>query len=117
MLFTVPRYLQKFASHVLVSVLNSSRTKRAAYDLAMRIARGHVRQQWDGKTTAPQSVLYGALHAMVLRPILNKSDSTNWSWGQRRRRLPAETAALWHMYGVNVVEMYGQTEEAGGIIA
>jgi long-chain acyl-CoA synthetase len=31
--------------------------------------------------------------------------------------LPAETAALWHMYGVNVVEMYGQTEEAGGIIA
>src|SRR5262249_15012737 len=27
------------------------------------------------------------------------------------------TAALWHMYGVNVVEMYGQTEEAGGIIA
>ena len=31
--------------------------------------------------------------------------------------LPAETMALWHMYGVNVVEMYGQTEEAGGIIA
>ena len=25
--------------------------------------------------------------------------------------------ALWHMYGVNVVEMYGQTETAGGIIA
>ena len=31
--------------------------------------------------------------------------------------LPAETMALWHMYGVNVVEMYGQTEGAGGIIA
>ena len=31
--------------------------------------------------------------------------------------MPAETATLWHMYGVNVVEMYGQTEEAGGIIA
>ena len=25
--------------------------------------------------------------------------------------------ALWHIYGVNVVEMYGQTEDAGGIIA
>jgi long-chain acyl-CoA synthetase len=25
--------------------------------------------------------------------------------------------ALWHIYGVNVVEMYGQTEEAGGIIS
>ena len=31
-LFTVPRYLQKFASHVLVGVLNSSRLKRAAYE-------------------------------------------------------------------------------------
>ena len=25
--------------------------------------------------------------------------------------------ALWHMYGVNVVEMYGQTETAGGIVS
>jgi long-chain acyl-CoA synthetase len=25
--------------------------------------------------------------------------------------------ALWHIYGVNLVEMYGQTEEAGGIIS
>lgn len=117
-LFTVPRYLQKFASHVLVSVLNSSRVKRASYDLAMRIARSHVPRQWDGKTMAPQSALYGALHAMVLRPILNKLGFDKLelvvSGGAG---LPAETAALWHMYGVNVVEMYGQTEEAGGIIA
>jgi long-chain acyl-CoA synthetase len=117
-LFTVPRYLQKFASHVLVSVLNSSRVKRASYDLAMRIARSHVPRQWDGKTMAPQSVLYSALHAMVLRPILNKLGFDKLelvvSGGAG---LPAETAALWHMYGVNVVEMYGQTEEAGGIIA
>ena len=31
--------------------------------------------------------------------------------------LPAETMAVWHMLGVNVCEMYGQTETAGGIIA
>jgi len=31
--------------------------------------------------------------------------------------LPAETMAVWHMLGVNVVEMYGQTETAGGIVA
>jgi long-chain acyl-CoA synthetase len=30
--------------------------------------------------------------------------------------LPLETMALWQMFGVNVVEMYGQTETAGGII-
>ena len=43
---------------------------------------------------------------------------TSWSWWsavvRRYRRRPP---SLWQIYGVNVVEMYGQTEEAGGIIA
>ena len=30
--------------------------------------------------------------------------------------LPPETAALWQVWGINVVEIYGQTETAGGII-
>ena len=52
------------------------------------------------------------------RPILNKLgfDQAR-AGGERRRAAAAETMALWHMYGVNVVEMYGQTEGAGGIIA
>ena len=65
-----------------------------------------------------RTLLYGVLHASVFRPILNKLGFDKLelvvSGGAG---LPAETAALWHMYGVNVVEMYGQTEEAGGIIA
>lgn len=117
-MFTVPRYLQKFASHILVGILNSSRLKRAAYDFAMGVARSHVRLQWEGKTAPAQSMLYGTMHALILRPILNKLGFDKLelvvSGGAG---LPAETAALWHMYGVNVVEMYGQTEEAGGIIA
>ncbi len=117
-LFTVPRYLQKFASHVLVGVLNSSRLKRAVYDRAMSFARAHVRRQWDGKTTGAQEVVYRAISALVFRPILNKLGFDKLelvvSGGAG---LPAETCALWHMYGVNVVEMYGQTEEAGGIIS
>jgi long-chain acyl-CoA synthetase len=117
-MFTVPRYLQKFASHVLVAVLNSSRLKRAAYDSAMRFAQIYVRSRWDGQTTMAQDLLYGILRVGVFRPILNKLGFDKLelvvSGGAG---LPAETAALWHMYGVNVVEMYGQTEEAGGIIA
>ena len=54
----------------------------------------------------------------MFRPILNKLGFDRLelvvSGGAA---LPAETTALWHMYGVNVVEMYGQTEEAGGIVA
>ena len=117
-MFTVPRYLQKFASHILVGILNSTRLKRAAYDFAMDVARSHVRHRWDGKSAPARSALYGAVHAMILRPVLNKLGFDKLelvvSGGAG---LPAETAALWHMYGINVVEMYGQTEEAGGIIA
>jgi long-chain acyl-CoA synthetase len=117
-MFTVPRYLQKFASHILVGILNSSRLKRAAYDFATDVARSHVRHRWEGKTALAQRVLYSAVHSMILRPILNKLGFDKLelvvSGGAG---LPAEIAALWHMYGVNVVEMYGQTEEAGGIIA
>jgi long-chain acyl-CoA synthetase len=117
-LFTVPRYLQKFASHVLVGMLNSTMAKRVIYDLAMRFARAHARRRWDGNVTAAQDALYRTLRALVFRPILNKLGFDKLelvvSGGAA---LPAETTALWQMYGVNVVEMYGQTEEAGGIIA
>jgi len=117
-LVTVPRYLQKFASHVLVSVLNSSKVKRAAYDAAMRFARRHAMRRWDGKTNAVQEALYRCLRAIVFKPILNKLGLDQLelviSGGAP---LSTETAALWQIYGVNVVEIYGQTEEAGGIIS
>jgi long-chain acyl-CoA synthetase len=56
--------------------------------------------------------------ALVFRPVLNKIGFNRLelvvSGGAP---LPAETMAVWHMLGVNVCEMYGQTETAGGIIA
>ena len=117
-MFTVPRYLQKFASHVLLGVLNSSTLKRAIYNAAMRFARNYARRRWDGTVGAFESQIYSALRCLVFHPILNKLGFARLelvvSGGAS---LPAETAALWQIYGVNVVEMYGQTEEAGGIIA
>jgi len=117
-LFTVPRYLQKFASQILVGVSNASKAKRVSYELAMHFARTHARARWNGGAGAAQEVMYRAFHAAVFRPILNKLGFDQLelvvSGGAP---LPAETMALWHMYGVNVVEMYGQTEGAGGIIA
>ena len=84
----------------------------------MRFARTHARARWNGGAGAAQEVMYRAFHAAVFRPILNKLGFDQLelvvSGGAP---LPAETMALWHMYGVNVVEMYGQTEGAGGIIA
>jgi long-chain acyl-CoA synthetase len=117
-LFTVPRYLQKFASHVLVGMLNSSALKRFIYQRAMQWTRSFVRRRWDGTATTVQVAINALLRVLVFRPILNKLGFAQLelvvSGGAA---LPAETTALWHIYGVNVVEMYGQTEEAGGIIA
>jgi long-chain acyl-CoA synthetase len=117
-LFTVPRYLQKFGSQILVGMLNSSRVKRLAYDATMRFARRHLRRRWDGTVTGPHNALYRACRAVIFAPILNKLGFDRIellvSGGAP---LPVETMALWQIFGVNVVEMYGQTEGGGGIIA
>jgi long-chain acyl-CoA synthetase len=117
MLFTVPRYLQKFAAQILVGIGNSSRLKRAAYHHAMRLARAHIRRRWAGAWSVAD-IAYVIAHAVVLRPILNKIGFDQLAIVLcGGAPLPPETMALWHMYGVNVVEMYGQTETAGGIVA
>jgi long-chain acyl-CoA synthetase len=117
-LFTVPRYLQKFASQILLGILNSTGVKRTAGNLALRFARGHARRRWQGGAHALRNLPYTICRAAVFRPILNKL-------GLDRLELlicagaplPHETMTFWQMLGVNVVEMYGQTETAGGIIS
>ena len=116
-LFTVPRYLQKFAAQILLGIGNSSAVKRKCYALAMKLARHYTPCRWNGSSKLG-AALYRVAHVLVFRPILNKLGFSELelviSGGAP---LPRETMALWHMYGVNVVEIYGQTETAGGIIA
>ncbi len=116
-LFTVPRYLQKFASQALVAVGNSSAVKRAAYGWAMRAGRRYARARWDGRASALDALAYAAARGAAFRPILNKLGFDELrlliSGGAP---LPPETMGLWQIWGVNVCEIYGQTEEAGAII-
>lgn len=79
-LFTVPRYLQKFASHVLVGMLNSSKAKRVTYDLAMRFARAHAKRRWSHETTAVQETLYRACRRRCSNRSSTSWASTDWSW-------------------------------------
>jgi long-chain acyl-CoA synthetase len=117
-LFTVPRYLQKFASRVLVAIMDSSWLKRRAYETAMAVGRRHARARWDGGMGAWQGAAYALCRAAVFRPLLSEL-------GLDELRLvicagaplPPETAALWQIWGVNLCEAYGQTEEAGAIIS
>jgi long-chain acyl-CoA synthetase len=115
-LFTVPRYLQKIASQLLVGIGSTSGIKRAAYEWAMRRARLQAKLRWDGQLA--ESPAYRLARALVFKPMLNQI-------GLNRLELvicggaplPAQTMALWQMWGVNVVEIYGQTETAGAIIS
>jgi long-chain acyl-CoA synthetase len=117
-LFTVPRYLQKLAAQILVQAGNTSAVKRLAYEQAMRFARGHAKRRWAGQTTRLSEAARAAWHAMVFKPVLNKIGFDKLELvASGGAPLPVETMAVWHMLGVNVCEMYGQTETAGGIIA
>jgi long-chain acyl-CoA synthetase len=122
-LFTVPRYLQKFASQMLVNVSNTSRFKRAAYDLAMRIGRASARRRWEhtaGPETAGAStaVMQALARALAFGPLLRKLGLDRielmLSGGAP---LAPETMALWQIWGVNLVEVYGQTETGGAFIS
>ncbi|MEJ2717470.1 MAG: AMP-binding protein, partial [Deltaproteobacteria bacterium] len=45
--FSVPRYLQKFASNILIGIESASPLKRTVYQVAATIGRKHVRNVWD----------------------------------------------------------------------
>ena len=115
-LFTVPRYLQKIASQLLVAIGSTSGVKRTVYDWAMRRARVHAQARWAGHEG--NAAAYELARALVFKPMLDPI-------GLARLELlicggaplPEQTMALWQMWGVNVVEIYGQTETAGGIIS
>jgi long-chain acyl-CoA synthetase len=115
-LFTVPRYLQKFASQALIGIASSSRVKRAAYEAALACGRRHARARWERGPHG--SLAYALARALVFRPLLAKLGLDEVElMVSGGAALPPETAALWQIWGVNTLEMYGQTEEAGAIIA
>ena len=115
-LFTVPRYLQKFAAQVLIGISGTSALKRLAYEAAMKIGRRRIRSVWDGENGVSPG--YALARLCVFRPMLEQLGLDKvelvLSGGAP---LPQETMALWQVWGVNVVEIYGQTEEAGAIIS
>jgi long-chain acyl-CoA synthetase len=115
-LVTVPRYLQKFASQVLIRIGSTTPVKALAYRLAMQVGRPHARARWEGKTGS--RLLYALARLLVFRPLLEQIGLDGVQLViAGGAPLPPETTALWHIWGVNLVEIYGQTEQAGAIIS
>jgi long-chain acyl-CoA synthetase len=117
-MFTVPRYLQKFAAGVLIGIENTSLLKRSVYNMAFAYGRRHSRRRWHGKVRAWNKLVYKLAYLVAFRPILNKM-----GFDQLRLVITGgaaagrELSALWQVWGPNMIEVYGQTETGGALIA
>jgi long-chain acyl-CoA synthetase len=108
---SVPRYWSKLASRVIVGIENSSALKRAAYHAAMKVGRAYRRRRWNGTKPFVLGTLYALAQLVVFDRMLKKL-------GLHRVRLalssgaplPEEVQALWQIWGVNLKNLYGQTE-------
>jgi long-chain acyl-CoA synthetase len=116
-LFTVPRFLQKLASEILVGIAGSTPLKRFTYQRAIAFARRQARRRWDHREMLTAAAPAWFWRQAMFRPILNKIGFDQLELVVcGGAPLPIETATIWQMLGVNVAEIYGQTETAGGII-
>jgi long-chain acyl-CoA synthetase len=112
---SVPRYWSKLASRVIVGIENSTVIKRVGYRLAMGIGRAYRIRRWRGRRPILLSALYAGARLLIFDRMLKKL-------GLNRVRialsagapLPAEVQALWQVWGVNLKNLYGQTE--GGVV-
>jgi long-chain acyl-CoA synthetase len=108
---SVPRYWSKLGSRVIVGIDNSSALKRAAYRLAMQVGQAYRRRLWSGGKPVLLGTLYALARLVVFERMLKKL-------GLHRVRLalssgaplPEEVQALWQVWGVNLKNLYGQTE-------
>ena len=108
---SVPRYWSKLASRVIVGIDNSSFLKRVTYRAAMKVGQTYRRRCWTDTKPVLLGAFYGLARLIVFDRMLKKL-------GLHRVRLalssgaplPEEVQALWQIWGVNLKNLYGQTE-------
>ena len=118
LLFTVPGYLKRLASAILVDMENSSPLKRLAYTVALSVGRQHLYNVWDKRAELLTKVVYLLCYYTVFRPILNKMGFAKLKMViSTGSHLPGKLMTLWQIYGLNLSESYGLAETGAGIVA
>ena len=116
--FTVPRYLQKFAAHLLVGLDQSSWIKRVAYRTAMKIGRHARDRRWVASSGGRPSAPAWLARVLVFRWLLEKVGFARAELVvSSGAPLPTAVAELWQAWGVNLCEAYGQTETGGALVS
>ena len=114
-----PRMHEKLASEVLQALSESGRGFRFSYWVAMKIARRVSEFRWQQRDVPWYlSALYDVCLKSVFLPLRAKVgiDRIDVSWTASGSMTP-DVAALWHMWGLDLRELFGTTETCGSVIA
>lgn len=114
-----PRMHEKLASEMLQAVACSGRLFGIKYAAAMRVARRISSMRWEGRRPpAYLDVLYAICLKTVFQPLRAQVgiDRIKVSWTASGSMTP-DVAALWHMWGLDLRELYGTTETCGAVLA
>lgn len=114
-----PRMHEKLAAEVLQALSESGRMFRFGYRLAMTVARPVSARRWQQR----QLPWYlraadGLARKAAFVPLLGKvgMDRIQVTWTASGSMTP-DVAALWHMWGLDLRELFGTTETCGSVLA
>lgn len=114
-----PRMHEKLAAEVLQAVSESGGMFRLGYQVAMAVARPITARRWQQRKL-PWYVRAadGLTRKMVFVPLLGKvgMDRIQVTWTASGSMTP-DVAALWHIWGLDLRELFGTTETCGSVLA
>lgn len=114
-----PRMHEKLAAEALQGLSESGRMFQLSYRTAMGVARAVSARRWQGRTLPWYLAAANALsRKAVFIPLLAKvgMDRIRVTWTASGSMTP-DVAALWHMWGLDLRELFGTTETCGSVLA
>jgi long-chain acyl-CoA synthetase len=114
-----PRFYQKFAAQIINHVNSGSAADQKNYQLALKIAKEVLADRLDAGHSDPfKELLYSACQQFVFKPLLARIgfDELKHPFTSSAP-MPPEVVTLWQLWGVNLKDIYGQTEMVGGNLA
>lgn len=108
----VPRVWEKIASQIQVNIERSDPAKRLAYRAAMAVGQAYARYRWARRRPPLHLELaYRLARLLVFRPMLMKVGLHRLEAALTAGApIPASVQALWHIWGVDLRNLYGITE-------
>ncbi|GAS98262.1 AMP-binding enzyme family protein [Mycolicibacterium canariasense] len=114
-----PRMHEKLAAEALQALSTSGKAFRWSYRLAMSVARPVSARRWQQRPLPWYLRTADAVaRRTVFAPLLAKvgMDRMQVTWTASGSMTP-DVAALWHMWGLDLRELFGTTETCGSVVA